>query len=600
MKAKFKEYYYQFYGDRDDVDQKYHELMEIIAEAKKTRSPELKKQDKKGNKWYFSQNNVGIMLYVDKFSKNLKGFEKRIDYLVDLGVTYVHFMPLLKSREGNNDGGYAVADYLDVDSKFGTMKQFEKVIALLKEKGIRTCIDFVLNHTAKEHIWAKKFIAGDPEYDDMYIAFDNKEICDQYEATLTEIFPEVAPKNFTYYPEINKYVMTRFYEFQWDLNYASPQVFNEIAKVLVTLANKGIDIFRMDAIPYMWKKLHTSSMNLPEVHTLLRMYEMIAEEVCPSVIFLGEAIVEPHEIVKYFGSKEEKECQVMYNASMMVLLWNSLATKDVRLMSKSLLKDYGTPEDGVWINYARCHDDIGWGFEKEIISELGFDPEMHKQFIIQYMLGTYPGSYAIGELYEFNPVTLDARNSGTMASLCGLEQAIIEKDHYKLELAIKRILLLNAIMISYSGIPLLYSGDEIGLMNYWKYKEDPDIAGDSRWLHRPPFDWKKAAKRHDVGTNEGKIFTAIQQMIKVRKKYKEFHSLLHSYPIELSNQTVFAFHKEGKMLVLANFSQIEQKIDGQELSWFGLPEEMHDMLQGKKVSLHGPIVLGPYEYLWLK
>ena len=211
MKAKFKEYYYQFYGDRDDVDQKYHELMEIIAEAKKTRSPELKKQDKKGNKWYLSQNNVGIMLYVDKFSKNLKGFEKRIDYLVDLGVTYVHFMPLLKSREGNNDGGYAVADYLDVDSKFGTMKQFEKVIALLKEKGIRTCIDFVLNHTAKEHIWAKKFIAGDPEYDDMYIAFDNKEICDQYEATLTEIFPEVAPKNFTYYPEIYKYVMTRFY-----------------------------------------------------------------------------------------------------------------------------------------------------------------------------------------------------------------------------------------------------------------------------------------------------------------------------------------------------------------------------------------------------
>lgn len=599
MKDKFREYYYKMYGDYHDVDKKYQELLDIIATAKQERSAELKKQDKKGNQWYLSQKNVGIMLYVDKFSKNLKGFEKRIDYLVDLGITYVHFMPLLKSREGNNDGGYAVADYLDVDAKFGTMKQFEKVIAMLKEKGIRTCIDFVLNHTAKEHIWAQKFLAGDPEYDDMYIAFDNKEICDEYEKTLTEIFPEVAPKNFTYYPDINKYIMTRFYEFQWDLNYASPQVFNKIAEVFVTLANKGIDIFRMDAIPYMWKKLHTSSMNLPEVHTLLRMYEMIAEEVCPSVIFLGEAIVEPHEIVKYFGTQEEKECQVMYNASMMVLLWNSLATKDVRLMSKSLLKDYGTPEDGVWINYARCHDDIGWGFEKEIISELGFDPEQHKQFIIQYMLGTYPGSYAIGELYEFNPVTLDARNSGTMASLCGLEQAIQEKDEYKRELAIKRIKLLNAVMISYTGIPLLYSGDEIGLINYWQYKEDPDIAGDSRWLHRPPFDWRKAAKRHDIGTNEGQIFMAIQEMIKVRKKHKEFHSLVHSYPIELSNQTVFAFHKEDKMLVLANFSQVEQKIDGQECNWFGLPVEMHDLLQGKKVRLDGPIVLGPYEYLWL-
>ncbi len=596
---ELKQSYYEIYGKNENTDLRYKQLLNIIQYAKEKRPSWLTKQDKLGNNWYLSEKMVGMMLYVDRFCKDLYDIENKIDYLVELGITYVHFMPLLQSREGNNDGGYAVSDYLNVEPRLGNMEQLQKVVKLLKQKGIRTCIDFVLNHTAKEHIWAEEYKKGNHDYDDMYFMFDDDTIPNEYEKTMTEIFPKVAPKNFTYYDDMKKYVMTRFYEFQWDLNYANPHVFNKIVEVLLTLANKGIDIFRLDAIPYMWKELGTNCMNHKNVHTLLKMMYYIIQEVCPSVIFLGEAIIEPKEIVKYFGTAEEKECNVMYNASLMVLLWNSIATRDVRLMERSLSKKYDVPDDAVWINYARCHDDIGWGFEQDILREIGFDPEAHKQFMIQFMEGKFYGSFSVGELYEFNPVTLDARNSGTFASMCGLEQALNEKHGYKIELALKRILLLNAIIISYTGIPLLYSGDEIGQLNDWSYKNQKDIAGDSRWLHRGNMDWEAAEKRNDIATIQGKIFKGIQKMIDIRKNCEYFRSDIPSIPVDLNNKAVFAFHKEDKMIVLANFSEHEQWIDTRRFDWFGLNEKLTDAVSGREINLgDGNILLGPYEYLW--
>lgn len=592
--------YFDLYGHNGVTEYRWGQLQEIMAKAKKERNSTLKKQDQAGNAWYLSEKMCGMMLYVDRFSKDLYDFEKKIDYLSELGITLVHFMPLLKSREGNNDGGYAVSDYLDVDKRFGTMDQLEKVIGMLKKKGIRTCLDFVLNHTAKEHVWVQEMKNGNRDYDDMYYMFDNRSIPDAYEKTMTQIFPEVAPGNFTYYPDMNKYVMTRFYEFQWDLNYRNPQVFNKITEVMLTLANKGVDVFRLDAIPYMWKELGTLCMNHPKVHVLLRMLHHIIEEVCPSVIFLGEAIVEPREIVKYFGNADEKECNVMYNASMMVLLWSSLATRDVRLMERSLSKDYGVPSDGIWINYARCHDDIGWGFEDDVLKGLGLDPEAHKQFMIQYMLGSFPGSFSIGELYEYNPVTKDARNSGTLASMCGLEQALREKHSYKIEMSIKRILLLHSVMISYTGIPMIYSGDEIGQLNDWSYKDNSEVSGDSRWLHRGRMNWENAEKRHDLHTIQGRIFESVQNMLNIRKNCGYFSSTIRTIPVDTGNSAVFGYHKENKLMVLANFSEREQWVDANTFSWFGLPGEMHDLITGRPIrSYNNQILLGPYEYIWL-
>lgn len=595
-----KQSYQELYGKGRVSEQRFHELLEIMKKAKAERPEWLREQDAEGNIWYLSEKMAGIMLYTDHFCGDLYGMEEKLDYLSELGITYVHFMPLLQSRKGNNDGGYAVSDYLAVEPRLGDMTQLRKVIRSMKERGIRTCIDFVLNHTAKEYSWAEECRKGNPDYQDMYFLFDNDEIPKEYEKTMTEIFPGVAPGNFTYYPEMGKYVMTRFYEFQWDLNYASPQVFNKIVEVLLTLANQGIDIFRLDAIPYMWKKLGTRCMNLPEVHQLLRMMYAIIQEVCPSVVFLGEAIVEPREIVKYFGTEQERECNMMYNASLMVLLWSSLASRDVRLMERTLERESGVPSGGVWINYARCHDDIGWGFAEEIQRGLGIDPEAHKQFMISYMKGDFPGSFSAGELYEFNPQTLDARNSGTLASMCGLEQALREKHDYKIELAVKRILLLHSVMLSYTGIPLIYSGDEIGQLNDWGYKDDADRSGDSRWLHRGNMDWKAAEKRNDLSAVEGKIFQGIKKMIGIRKDCPYFRSDLPSSPVDLDNKAVFGFHKGDKIMVLANFSEHEQWVEADRFDWFGLPGEMEDLVTGRKIrSYKNRILLGPYEYLWL-
>lgn len=595
-----KQSYQELYGKGKVSEQRFHELLEIMEKAKAERPAWLREQDAEGNRWYLSEKMAGIMLYTDHFCGDLYGMEEKLDYLSELGITYVHFMPLLQSRKGNNDGGYAVSDYLAVEPRLGDMTQLRKVIRSMKERGIRTCIDFVLNHTAKEYSWAEECRKGNPDYQDMYFLFDNDAVPKEYEKTMTEIFPGVAPGNFTYYPEMGKYVMTRFYEFQWDLNYASPQVFNKIVEVLLTLANQGIDIFRLDAIPYMWKKLGTRCMNLPEVHQLLRMMYAIIQEVCPSVVFLGEAIVEPREIVKYFGTEQERECNMMYNASLMVLLWSSLASRDVRLMERTLERESGVPSGGVWINYARCHDDIGWGFAEEIQRGLDIDPEAHKQFMISYMKGDFPGSFSAGELYEFNPQTLDARNSGTLASMCGLEQALREKHDYKIELAVKRILLLHSVMLSYTGIPLIYSGDEIGQLNDWGYKDDADRSGDSRWLHRGNMDWKAAEKRNDLSAVEGKIFQGIKKMIGIRKDCPYFRSDLPSSPVDLDNKAVFGFHKGDKIMVLANFSEHEQWVEADRFDWFGLPGEMEDLVTGRKIrSYKNRILLGPYEYLWL-
>lgn len=595
-----KQSYQELYGKSGVSGQRFRELTEIMEKAKAERPAWLREQDLQGNDWYLSEKMTGIMLYTDHFCGDLYGLEEKLDYLSELGITYVHFMPLLQSRRGNNDGGYAVSDYLAVEPRLGDMAQLRKVIRMLKERGIRTCIDFVLNHTAKEYSWAEECRKGNPEYQDMYFLFGDDEIPKEYEKTMTEIFPGVAPGNFTYYPEMGKYVMTRFYEFQWDLNYANPQVFNKIVEVLLTLANQGIDIFRLDAIPYMWKRPGTKCMNLPEVHRLLRMMYAIIREVCPSVAFLGEAIVEPQEIVKYFGTAQERECNMMYNASLMVLLWSSLASRDVRLMERTLAKECGVPSGGAWVNYARCHDDIGWGFAEEVQRGLGIDPEAHKQFMISYMKGDFPGSFSRGELYEFNPQTMDARNSGTLASMCGLEQALQEKHAYKIDLAVKRILLIHSVIFAYTGIPLIYSGDEIGQLNDWGYKNDAEKAGDSRWLHRGDMDWNAAERRDDLSAVQGRIFQGIKGMIKIRKDCPYFRSDLASNPVDLDNQAVFGFHKGDKMMVLANFSEHEQWINADRFDWFGLPGEMEDLITGRKIrSYKNRILLGPYEYLWL-
>lgn len=580
----------------------YQRFIHKIEQAKDKRKKTLKARDKRKKDWYQSEKMVGMTLYVDLFSKDIKGLINKIPYFKSLGITFIHLMPLLKPRKGNNDGGYAVEDYRDINPNLGTLDDFKKLVTLMHEAGINVAIDFVINHTAKEHEWAKKAAAGDPFYQNMYMMYDSDEIPNQFNQTVPEVLPDIYPGNFTYYDSFKKYVFKSFSEFQWDLNFRNPIVLEEILDIFFFLANLGVDVIRLDAIPFIWKELGTTCRNLPKVHEFMHLFHLAKNYVCPSVVILGEAIVEPHEIVKYFGTNEKPECQLMYNANMMVNLWNALATRDQRLLSIDNQR-FALPHHATWINYVRCHDDIGWGLNEDALQSMGFDPFRHKQFLINFYNGSYKESFAKGENYQFNARTQDARTNGTFASLAGLEKALNLNDTFGVEESIKRINLLNAFMFSMPGIPLIYSGDEVAILNNYDHINDPSKL-DGRWLHRPNFPWDKEKKYTDIYTPSGQVFNHIKKLISIRKKEKLFHSNIEQRVIDVKHQHIYVGHKtnlKNDLILIYNFSENHQIFNLNHLRAQGLKGIYEDLLQKKKVDLHGDqLNLYPYEYLWLK
>lgn len=596
-----RQLYTKVYGTDVRAVQAFEELLGLTENAKSGRKEDLRRLDKTNTNGYFSQDSIGMTLYVDLFAGDLKKMIKKIDYFKELGVTYLHLMPLLKPRDGENDGGYAVEDYRRIDPRLGTMDDFIALLDALRKENIGVCIDYVVNHVAKEHVWAQAALAGDPEMQERFILFDTKEMPDRYNRTVPEVLPDKCPGNFTYYPEIKKYVFTSFSDFQWDLNFKNPLVFNGMIDNLLFLANLGITMIRLDAIPFMWKEVDTTCRNLPVIHDLMRLYHLIKQEVCPSVALLGEAIVEPQEIVKYFGTDAKPECEIMYNANLMVDIYHAFATRDTRLLTIDANR-FHLPHRATWMNYARCHDDIGWGFNEDAIRKFGWDPYDHKQFLIHFYGGDYPGTFAMGEHYQFNPATMDARTNGTLASLLGLEKALKKKELYRQEEAIRRIHLTHAFILAYRGIPLIYSGDEIATLNDQRYLLDPAKAPEGRWVHRPFFDWKRAQKRNDVGTFEYRVFQQLKQLIKQRKALPYLHGQASQIAVDLGNPHVFGIvrtHNGKTFFALFNFSENTQIVSTEYLHPLLVGTRFVDVFQGREFDVdETKFDLSPYEFVW--
>ena len=451
--------YMELYGN----DAMYAELCEQMHDYYTKRGTELKKRDagkEKNPDWFKEKEMLGMMLYIDNFAGNLKGVEKKLAYLKECNVNCLHLMPFLDTPKGKSDGGYAVADFRKVRPDLGTMKDLARLTEKCHENGMNVCMDFVMNHTSEEHEWAKRARAGEGEYMSRYFFYDNGDIQARYEETVPQVFPTTAPGNFTWLPEIGHYVLTTFYPYQWDLNYRNPRVFNEMMYNFLFLANQGMDIIRIDAVPYIWKELGTSCRNLKEVHTIVRMMRMIAEIVCPSVILLGEVVMEPEKVVPYFGTVEKPECHMLYNVTTMATTWNSIATRDIRLLKKQMDIVSRLPKQYTFLNYLRCHDDIGWGLDFDTMKQWGMEEPSHKRYLNDYFTGKTEGSVSRGELYNDDPVTQDARFCGTTASMCGIEAAGFEVDAEKMQTAIQEDFMLHAYMLTQSVIQMHYSGDE--------------------------------------------------------------------------------------------------------------------------------------------
>ncbi|MBQ9663780.1 MAG: alpha-amylase family protein [Oscillospiraceae bacterium] len=572
---------------------------EILYRTWEERSPALKALDEsrlRDPDWYRGHNILGMLMYVKAFAGNLQGVRGKLDYLEDCGVNYLHLMPILESPKGRSDGGYAVADFRRIEPELGTMEDLEALAADCHEKGISLCLDFVMNHTSEDHEWARKARAGDEACRARYFFYDDWTIPNEFEKTVPQVFPTTAPGNFSWCEEAHKVVMTTFYPYQWDLNYANPVVFNDMTENMLYLCNRGVDVIRLDAVPYIWKELGTNCRNLPQVHSLVRMMHMAADVVCPGTLLLGEVVMEPSKVVPYFGTVEKPECHMLYNVTTMASTWHTVATKDVRLLRHQLGQVFALPKEYTFLNYLRCHDDIGWGLDYGFLGGFGMGEVSHKKFLNDYLTGRWEGSPSRGELYNDDPRLGDARLCGTTASLCGVEAARYEQDPEKLAWALRLDISLHAYMFTLSGIPVLYSGDEIAQENDYSYHEDPDKAADSRYLHRGDMNWEAAKLRKDPSAPEGKVFLALRRLETLRDEHRVFDSRADVWILNTGDDAVLGigrYFRGEKLLALFNFAETERRI-----SAAGELGEFRDLMTGEAAD-KSSLQLAPGGFRWL-
>lgn len=600
--------FFQLYGGHGEAPQLFGNLLDLLWEKWGERDERLRTLDQerlRRGHWYRDGSLAAMQLYADRFAGTLNGIESVLDYFEDLGVNALHLMPILRTPRDHNDGGYAVSDYGAVQESLGTMEDLRSLSRTMHRRGMVLVLDYVLNHTSDEHPWAHAALAGDQVRQDYYIMYPDRAVPDLFEASLPEVFPETAPGNFTWRSEIERWVMTVFHSYQWDLNYSNPRVFLEMAGILLDLANQGVDILRLDAVPYLWKRIGTSSQNLPEAHVLVRLMNACARVSAPGVAFIAEAIVQPREIARYFGEGEwaGRECELAYNASLMVLLWDSIATRRSSLLRSGLRDLPQPPTDSAWLNYVRCHDDIGLGYDEDHLRHQGWDPVQHRDFIVRYFTGEFPGSPARGARFMYNPKNGDARISGTAASLAGIEAALAADEGELLDKAVRRHLAVHAVVLSLDGIPVIYAGDELGMCNDYSYTTEPHLAGDNRWMHRPWISSDHRAGRARAGTVAARIFGAIQTLIRVRRATAALRSNTLPDVINGANPHLLSYVRHGKggdsVLVVVNFDESPHHVGHDILDPAGFRHGCCDLINGTQYP-PGPFTLGGCQFVWLR
>lgn len=603
----------QLYGERADFEQRLGELVAVAARQYIARDPKLKTVDQlreRDHDWFLSQRWVGMAMYLNGFANDISGLVRHLPYLQELGINLVHVLPIMECPSGASDGGYAVNNFRNIMPWAGTMEELRALGETLRERDILLTLDVVLNHTSNEHAWAQRALTGEQTYQDYYYIYESRTVPDLFEETMPEVFPETAPGNFTFDTRMNKWVMTVFNDYQWDLNYSNPAVLIEMLDIILFWANQGADILRLDAVAFLWKKIGTTCQNEREAHIILQLLKDCCQITAPGVLFIAEAIVAPTEIIKYFGEDAviAKECEVAYNASLMALMWDAVATKNARLLNRGILSLPDKLDRATWLNYIRCHDDIGLGFDDADIRAVDYDPRAHRQFLVDYYTGAWDHSTARGQVFGYNAKTGDARISGSLASLTGLQVAIEKGDELAVDTCIELILTLHGLLMSFGGIPLLYYGDEIGTVNNDTFMLDAAKANDSRWLNRPAYDWARVARRSVRGSVEQRIFDGIKHLIAVRKSIAAFADFNNRELIAVHNEHLFVFIRNNLagardyVLVVTNFNDQPQHLDLRNLRNrhnFSMGR-LQDAISGETPEQSGEsLLIPPYRHYWL-
>lgn len=592
---------YELYAANYDFFYQIEQLLIDTAQSWFDRPAWLKTLDARREadpEWFQSQQMVGGVCYVDLFAGKLSGVRERLPYFKELGLTYLHLMPLFAAPEHESDGGYAVSSYRDVNPALGTFAELRALAEEFQAHGISLVVDFVFNHTSDEHAWARKAQAGDPEFENYYFIFPDRTMPNAYERTLREIFPTVRRGSFTWREDMQRWVWTTFNNFQWDLNYANPAVFRAMAGEMLFIANAGVEILRLDAVAFIWKRMGTSCENQPEAHTIIQAYNALARIAAPAMLFKSEAIVHPDDVMRYISPQE---CQISYNPLLMALIWEALATREVKLLAHSMITRFKLPPGCAWVNYLRSHDDIGWTFDDGDAWHVGINPSDHRRFLNTFYIGRFEGSFARGVPFQENPDTGDARVSGTLASLAGLEQALQRGDERLIDLAVRRILMVHSLILSIGGIPLLYLGDEVATLNDYSFANDPAKASDSRWVHRPAASAERYAHRTDLSTREGWVFAELSRLIQLRKQQPAIWDGAMEV-IDSGNPHVFSFvrnHGGQRLLLVANFSEHPQQMDANQLRVYGPGYRFTDLVSEQEFNADEPLPLAPYQFVWL-
>jgi amylosucrase len=601
----------ELYGHLPHSKTYFEALISTLIRGHLSRPAVMKERDDRKldeGHWFLSNRITGMSLYVDRFSGDLRGMADKLTYFNELGINLLHLMPLFESPEGESDGGYAVSDFRRVDPRFGTMEDLQGLQSIMQERGMYLMMDIVFNHTSHHHAWARMARDGDPVYQDFFHMFPDREVPDRYDAVMPEIFPESAPGNFTWVEECRKWVMTVFHRYQWDLNYRNPRVFIEMLDTVLFHANLGIDILRIDAPAFIWKEPGTTCQNLPKAHTLLRLLRRCVATSAPGMALLGEAIVAPADIMRYFGTGlyTAQECDIAYNATHMALQWDALATGDTRIMLSAQPQLQQKPFGTTWINYVRCHDDIGLGYTDEMIRQAGFDPYAHRRYIKDYYSGVHPGSEARGALFSVNPKTQDARISGSLASLCGLEAALEAGNQEMIDRSLDKIVLMQAHSLFLGGIPMLFYGDEAACLNDYSYQGDPGKSYDNRWMHRPLVDWRKMEERHQQGSAMHRIFTDTKRLICLRRELDlvgDFGNISWMHPHNIHVAGYVRSIDERRLFCVFNFGH-----EPAWLTWYafrqhgGSISDLKDLWSGNTYRVgedHNHLKLPPYGFALL-